>query len=102
MKIRHLIALTALAGTAYHLFQQREQLQEKIKNGKELKDRLERSSKNIQEQLQILQSYQKPLKELAQDLQYKVRSYQMSIAGNLQEIQQIQKKYLTDTEKGFE
>lgn len=63
---------------------------------------IQTSKSNIQHQLAIIQSFQKPLQELTADLQYKTRIYQQSIAGNLQEIKTIQENTLQKTPKIIE
>lgn len=98
MKLRNLLLALSAASATYLAISNREKIAKEVKDTKQLVTDMETSKTNIQDQLAIIQSFQKPLKEMVEDLQYKARVYQQSIAGNLDEIQKIQQKY-TNEEK---
>lgn len=98
MKLRNLLLALSAASATYLAISNREKIAKEVKATKQLVTDMETSKTNIQDQLAIIQSFQKPLQEMVEDLQYKTRVYQQSIAGNLDEIQKIQQKY-TNEEK---
>lgn len=98
MKLRNLLLALSAASATYLAISNREKIAKEIKDTKQLVTEMGASKNNIQDQLAIIQSFQKPLQEMVEDLQYKTRVYQQSIAGNLDEIQKIQQKY-TNEEK---
>ncbi|NQJ72420.1 chemotaxis protein [Streptococcus suis] len=98
MKLRNLLLALSAASATYLAISNREKIAKEVKATKQLVTDMETSKINIQDQLAIIQSFQKPLQEMVEDLQYKTRVYQQSIAGNLDEIQKIQQKY-TNEEK---
>lgn len=98
MKLRNLLLALSAASATYLAISNREKIAKEVKDTKQLVTDMETSKTNIQDQLAIIQSFQKPLQEMVEDLQYKTRVYQQSIAGNLDEIQKIQQKY-TNEEK---
>lgn len=98
MKLRNILITLSAAGVTYLAISNREKIAKEVKDTKQLVTDMEASKTNIQDQLAMIQSFQKPLQEMVEDLQYKTRVYQQSIAGNLDEIQKIQQKY-TNKEK---
>ncbi|HEL2382551.1 TPA: chemotaxis protein [Streptococcus suis] len=98
MKLRNLLLALSAASATYLAISNREKIAKEVKDTKQLVTEMGASKNNIQDQLAIIQSFQKPLQEMVEDLQYKTRVYQQSIAGNLDEIQKIQQKY-TNEEK---
>ncbi|HFI0466816.1 TPA: chemotaxis protein [Streptococcus suis] len=93
MKLRNILITLSAAGATYLAISNREKIAKEVKDTKQLVTDMEASKTNIQDQLAIIQSFQKPLQDLAADLQYKSRVYQQSIAGNLDEIQKVVEKY---------
>ncbi|HFI0701866.1 TPA: chemotaxis protein [Streptococcus suis] len=93
MKLRHLLLALSAASATYLAISNREKIAKEVKDIKQLVTDMEASRRNIQDQLEIIQSFQKPLQDLAADLQYKSRVYQQNISGNLDEIQKIVEKY---------
>ncbi|WP_105114448.1 chemotaxis protein [Streptococcus suis] len=93
MKLRHLLLTLSAASATYLAISNREKIAKEVKDTKQLVTDMEASRRNIQDQLEIIQSFQKPLQDLAADLQYKSRVYQQNISGNLDEIQKIVEKY---------
>ncbi|HFU4222553.1 TPA: chemotaxis protein [Streptococcus suis] len=93
MKVRHLLLALSAASATYLAISNREKITKEVKDTKQLVTDMEASRRNIQDQLEIIQSFQKPLQDLAADLQYKSRVYQQNISGNLDEIQKIVEKY---------
>ncbi|MEG3334747.1 chemotaxis protein [Streptococcus suis] len=93
MKLRNLLLALSAASATYLAISNREKIAKEVQETKQLLSDIQLSKDNIQEQLAIIQGFQEPLQEMASDLQYKTRVYQQSIAGNLEEIQQILKKY---------
>ncbi|HFI0143248.1 TPA: chemotaxis protein [Streptococcus suis] len=93
MKVRHLLLALSAASATYLAISNREKIAKEVKDTKQLVTDMEASRRNIQDQLEIIQSFQKPLQDLAADLQYKSRVYQQNISGNLDEIQKIVEKY---------
>ncbi len=91
MKLRNIILAVSAATASFLAVTHRDKITKEIKETKQLLSDIQLSKDNIQEQLAIIQSFQEPLQEMASDLQYKTRVYQQSIAGNLEEIQQILK-----------
>ncbi len=98
MKLRNLLLALSAASATYLAISNREKIAKEVKDTKQLVTEMGASKTNIQDQLAIIQSFQKPLQEMVENLQYKTRVYQQSIAGNLDEIQKIQQKY-TNEEK---
>ncbi|HFI0632081.1 TPA: chemotaxis protein [Streptococcus suis] len=98
MKLRNILIALSAAGATYLAISNREKIAKEVKDTKQIVTDMEASKTKIQDQLAIIQSFQKPLQDLAADLQYKSRVYQQSIAGNLDEIQKIQQKYTKDTQ----
>ncbi|HEM3701813.1 TPA: chemotaxis protein [Streptococcus suis] len=98
MKLRNILITLSAAGVTYLAISNREKIAKEVKDTKQLVTDMEASKANIQDQLAMIQSFQKPLQEMVEDLQYKARVYQQSIAGNLDEIQKIQQKYTNDTQ----
>ncbi|HFI0694261.1 TPA: chemotaxis protein [Streptococcus suis] len=98
MKLRNILITLSAASATYLAISNREKIAKEVKDTKQLVTDMEASKTNIQDQLAIIQSFQKPLQEMVEDLQYKARVYQQSIAGNLDEIQKIQQKYTKDTQ----
>lgn len=93
MKLRHLLLTLSAASATYLAISNREKIAKEVTDTKQLVKNIEASKSNIQDQLAIIQSFQKPLQNLVADLQYKSRVYQQSMAGNLDEIQKIVEKY---------
>ncbi|HEM3164061.1 hypothetical protein [Streptococcus suis] len=93
MKLRNIILAVSAATASFLAVTHRDKIAKEVQETKQLLSDIQLSKDNIQEQLAIIQSFQEPLQEMASDLQYKTRVYQQSIAGNLEEIQQILKKY---------
>lgn len=93
MKLRNLLLALSAASATYLAISNREKIAKEVKDTKQLVIDMETSKTNIQDQLAIIQSFQKPLQEMFEDLQYKTRVYQQSIAGNLEEIQKVVAKY---------
>lgn len=93
MKFRNILAATTAASLAFLAVSRRETIAKEAKETKQLLTDMTASKRKIEEQLAIIQGLQKPIQDLATDLQYKVRVYQQSIAGNLEEIQKIQARY---------
>ncbi|HFH9946450.1 TPA: chemotaxis protein [Streptococcus suis] len=93
MKLRHLLLALSAASATYLAISNREKIAKEVKDIKQLVTDMEASRRNIQDQLEIIQSFQTPLQDLAADLQYKSRVYQQNISGNLDEIQKIVEKY---------
>ncbi|HFI0449592.1 TPA: chemotaxis protein [Streptococcus suis] len=98
MKLRNILIALSAAGVTYLAISNREKIAKEVKDTKQIVTDMEASKTNIQDQLAMIQSFQKPLQEMVEDLQYKARVYQQSIAGNLDEIQKIQQKYTKDTQ----
>lgn len=96
MKLRNLLLALSAASATYLAISNREKIAKEVKATKQLVTDMETSKTNIQDQLAIIQSFQKPLQEMVEALQYKARVYQQSIAGNLDEIQKIQQKYINE------
>ncbi|HFU4111341.1 TPA: chemotaxis protein [Streptococcus suis] len=93
MKLRNILIALSAASATYLAISNREKITKEVKDTKQLVTDMEASRRNIQDQLEIIQSFQKPLQDLAADLQYKSRVYQQNISGNLDEIQRIVEKY---------
>ncbi|HFI0253259.1 TPA: chemotaxis protein [Streptococcus suis] len=93
MKLRNILIALSAASATYLAISNREKIAKEVKDTKQLVTDMEASRRNIQDQLEIIQSFQKPLQDLAADLQYKSRVYQQNISGNLDEIQRIVEKY---------
>ncbi|HFU4055035.1 TPA: chemotaxis protein [Streptococcus suis] len=93
MKLRNILIALSAASATYLAISNREKIANEVKDTKQIVTDMEASKTNIQDQLAIIQSFQKPLQDLAADLQYKSRVYQQSIAGNLDEIQKVVEKY---------
>ncbi|MBF0778484.1 chemotaxis protein [Streptococcus cuniculi] len=93
MKLSHLIAAGTAATIAYLAVKNRDKIVTETTETMDIIHRMQDSYQNIQDQLAFIQGYQAPLQEMADDLQRKLRVYQQSIAGNLNEIQKIQAKY---------
>lgn len=93
MKLRHLLAAGTAATIAYLAVKHHEKIAQETTETIDSLQRMQDSYQNIQEQLAFIQDYQEPLQAMAKDLQYKLRVYQQTIAGNLNEIQKIQEKY---------
>lgn len=93
MKLSHLLAASGAALASYWLVNNREKIVQETSKTIDLAKKSQASYQTIQQQLATIQSYQEPLQEMAEDLQYKLRTYQQSIAGNLEEIQKITEKY---------
>lgn len=93
MKLTHLIAAGTAATIAYLAVKNRDKIAQETTETMDIVHRIENSYQNIQDQLAFLQASQEPLQDMAEDLKYKLRVYQQSIAGNLSEIQKIQAKY---------
>ncbi|MCK3894512.1 chemotaxis protein [Streptococcus suis] len=93
MKLRNIILAVSAATVSFLAVTHRDKIAKEVQETKQLLSDIQLSKNNIQEQLAIIQSFQEPLQEMTSDLQYKTRVYQQSIAGNLEEIQQILKKY---------
>lgn len=93
MKLSHLIAAGTAATIAYLAVKNRDKIVTETTETMDIVHRMQDSYQNIQDQIALLQSYQAPLQEMAEDVQYKLRVYQQNIAGNLSEIQKIQAKY---------
>ncbi|HFI0106219.1 TPA: chemotaxis protein [Streptococcus suis] len=98
MKLRNILIALSAASATYLAISNREKIANEFKDTKQIVTDMEASKTNIQDQLAMIQSFQKPLQEMVEDLQYKARVYQQSIAGNLDEIQKIQQKYTKDTQ----
>ncbi|HEM3625506.1 chemotaxis protein [Streptococcus suis] len=99
MKLSNIIVAVGAASATFLAITNRDKISKEVKETKQLLTDIQTSKSNIQHQLAIIQSLQKPLQELTADLQYKTRIYQQSIAGNLQEIQIIQEKYASKDPK---
>ncbi|WP_105106910.1 chemotaxis protein [Streptococcus suis] len=93
MKLRNILIALSAASATYLAISNREKIAKEVKDTKQIVTDMEACKANIQDQLAMIQSFQKPLQEMVEDLQYKARVYQQSIAGNLDEIQKIQQKY---------
>ncbi|HFI0453340.1 TPA: chemotaxis protein [Streptococcus suis] len=93
MKLRNILIALSAASATYLAISNREKIAKEVTATKQLVTDMEASKSNIQDQLAIIQSFQKPLQDLAADLQYKSRVYQQNISGNLDEIQKIVEKY---------
>ncbi|WP_394404630.1 chemotaxis protein [Streptococcus sp. 20-1249] len=93
MKLSQLIAAGGAALASYWLVSNREKIAQETNETIDLAKTAQASYQNIQKQLSTIQSYQEPLRAMTEDLQYKIRTYQQSIAGNLEEIQKIAEKY---------
>ncbi|HFI0419858.1 TPA: chemotaxis protein [Streptococcus suis] len=93
MKLRNILLALSAASATYLAITNREKITKEVQDTKQLVTDMETSKTNIQDQLAIIQSFQKPLQEMVEDLQYKARVYQQSIAGNLDEIQKVVEKY---------
>ncbi|HFI0644400.1 TPA: chemotaxis protein [Streptococcus suis] len=93
MKLRNILLALSAASATYLAITNREKITKEVQDTKQIVTDMEVSKTNIQDQLAIIQSFQKPLQEMVEDLQYKARVYQQSIAGNLDEIQKVVEKY---------
>ncbi|HFU4217704.1 TPA: chemotaxis protein [Streptococcus suis] len=98
MKFRNILIALSAASATYLAISNREKIAKEVKDTKQIVTDMEASKTNIQDQLAMIQSFKKPLQEMVEDLQYKARVYQQSIAGNLDEIQKIQQKYTNYTQ----
>ena len=99
MKLRNLLLAAGAARLSYLAVTHRKKILSEAKETQALLADIEKNKNNIQEQLAIIQSYRKPLKDMTTDLQYKLRVYQQSISGNLNQIKNITKKYTPTDEK---
>ncbi len=100
MKLRNLFAAISAASLAYLAVSRKEEIAKEVKETTKILADIQTSKTEIHNQLTIIQSFQQPLQEMTQDLQYKLRVYKQSIAGNLEEIQKIQAKYQVEEQMG--
>ncbi|MGT2800250.1 chemotaxis protein [Streptococcus marmotae] len=96
MKLTHLIAAGTAATLSYLAVKNRDKILQEMTETTDLIHRMQDNYQTIQDSLTLIQSYQKPVQEMAEEIQYKVNVYQQSIAGNLNEIQKIKEKYLAE------
>ncbi|MBY5021918.1 chemotaxis protein [Streptococcus suis] len=94
MKFNNLFLTACAATVTYLVIKNREKIAQEIQESINQIQSIESNYQNIQNQLEIIQSYQKPLAEMASNLEYKSRVYRQSIASNLTEIEKIREKYL--------
>lgn len=98
MKLRHFITTASLAGLAYWAAKHKDALLATTKNRIETIQDLKKQQKNIEKQIHKITSFQEPLKEMATDLNYKLRVYQTSIAPHVDAIQSsLENMKKTDT-----
>ncbi|MTB63654.1 chemotaxis protein [Streptococcus sp. zg-86] len=93
MKVTHLIAAGTAATLSYLAVKNRDKIAQETAETRDIIHRIKDHSQKVQDSLALIQSYQEPLQEMAEEIQYKVKVYQQSIAGNISEIQKVQKKY---------
>lgn len=97
MKLRNLLIMGGAAVASYWLVNNHKTIldrsQENLENLKQVQEDLE----TVKERFAALQQFQEPVQELIKDTQYKVRVYQQSIAGNVEEIKKMQDKYTAES-----
>lgn len=93
MKLSHLLTVSGAALASYLLITNHKKVIRKPADTIDLLKHSQASYQHIQQQLSTLQSYQKPLQKMTEEVQYKFQTYRQSIAGNLKEIQKITDKY---------
>ncbi|HEL2057974.1 TPA: chemotaxis protein [Streptococcus suis] len=98
MKLSHLIAGIGAASIAFQVVSNRKKIQAEANETLDLIAELTQEKEAIQQHLNTILSYRQPLQDMSQDLTYKLRTYQQSIAGNLEEI----KKHLPATSENQE
>lgn len=98
MKLRHFITTASLAGLAYWAATHKEQIIATTKSSIKTAQDIQRLQETIRNQIQQIASFQEPLKEMATDLNYKLRVYQTSIAPHVDAIQSsLENMKKTDT-----
>ncbi|MER0124121.1 chemotaxis protein [Streptococcus sp. ZJ93] len=96
MKLTHFIAAGTAATLSYLAVKNRDKILQEVTETTDLIHRMQDNYQTIQDRLALIQAYQKPVQQMAEELQHKVNVYQQSTAGNLNEIKRIQKKYVVD------
>lgn len=96
MKLRHLLLTLGSASLTFLLLHNKEKIAKEITETRELLASLEQGTAAVKEKLAIVQDHQQPATQILKDIQYKVQTYQQSIAGNLAEIKRIKDKYEQD------
>lgn len=99
MKFINALAALAAGSLSYLVVANREKISQEISDTTGQITKAKDSYQSIQDNLAIIQSYQEPLKNMASDLQHKMRVYQQSVAGNIEQIQEITSKYATSDTK---
>lgn len=95
MKLGNLLIASAAAALSYWAVSNRQEIADEVEYKQGLLKDMSQSYSQIQQQIETLKQYQKPLQDMTQDLQYKLRVYQQEVAGHVKEIQAIQEKYQT-------
>lgn len=98
MNFRNLLLAACAASVTFRIVSQKDRIAKEAKETKELLTTINANKNNIKDQLAIIQELQSPLQDMTKDLQHKIRVYQQSIAGNLEEIQKIRSKYAKQEE----
>lgn len=99
MKLGNLLIASAAAALSYWAVSNRQEIADEVEYKQGLLKDMSQSYSQIQQQIETLKEYQKPLQDMAQDLQYKLRVYQQEATAHMEEIQTIQEKYQENENK---
>ncbi|MDY3025039.1 MAG: hypothetical protein SOS23_06975 [Streptococcus hyovaginalis] len=93
MKIGQLLIASTAAAISYWTVANKDKILKETKETTALVNDLSAHYTNIQQQLQIIKDYEQPLREMVEDLQYKIRVYQQEATGHVKEITPLLEKY---------
>ncbi|EHJ52603.1 hypothetical protein [Streptococcus macacae] len=96
MKIKTFIFSGIAGASLFCLYKNREKLKTSYKADKKHLKQAKADIENIKGNLDFLQSQEKTLRQLGQDLAYKLRVFQADSQAHLSEIQHIADKYKTN------
>lgn len=98
MKLKHLILAGGAAALSYWAVKNRNEIIAETKETAALTKQTKEDYQAVQDNIERLKAYQEPVANLLKDFQYKLRTYQQSIAGNIEEIEKFQEKYSSEEE----
>lgn len=93
MKIRHLVGLGLTAAAGYKIYQNRQQITNKIRDTKEVVEQGQLSLAEFQTQKQELTQTLPEIKALADNFNYKLRVFEQESKPHIEAIQEILNKY---------
>lgn len=96
MKLHRLLLTATSAAVTYWLVSNRKEIMHHSQETTALTKKAKKELDQIKEQVTLLQDYQAPIKELTQDLQYRIQVYKQSISGNVALLQSLKEKYTQD------